>query len=206
MLDNNVELPTLAWLVLSAGKLANEQPYYIFGGLFGIAAIIALILSNDGLRKKLMDFAIELPVIGPWLSEQDSARWSSLSGAMLSAKVELTVALRLAAESGQFTQRKKRALALIQDVQAGITLSESIERANILPGTSLNLINVGEKTGQLAQMLNAVAKLHDESCKRRMKQVLTLIEPIAILIVGILIGIMILGIVLAITASTDIAI
>jgi general secretion pathway protein F len=55
-------------------------------------------------------------------------------------------------------------------------------------------------------MLLAVAALHDSSCKRRMKQVLTLMEPIAILVVGILLGIMVLGIVLAITASTDIAI
>jgi general secretion pathway protein F/type IV pilus assembly protein PilC len=63
---------------------------------------------------------------------------------------------------------------------------------------------VGDKTGQLAKMLSAVAALHDSACKRRMKQVLTLMEPIAILVVGVMIGIMILGIVLAITASTDI--
>ena len=55
-------------------------------------------------------------------------------------------------------------------------------------------------------MLAAVAKLHDASCKRRMKQVLQLVEPLAILVVGALIGVMILGIVQAITASTDLAI
>ena len=54
-------------------------------------------------------------------------------------------------------------------------------------------------------MMQAVAKLHDEACKRKMKQVMTLIEPLAILVVGVLIGIMILGVVLAITASTDMA-
>ena len=69
----------------------------------------------------------------------------------------------------------------------------------------MNLIGVGDKTGQLAEMLTAVAEMHDISCKRRMRQVLQLIEPLAILVVGILIGVMILGIVQAITASTDLA-
>jgi general secretion pathway protein F len=75
-----------------------------------------------------------------------------------------------------------------------------------VPNTSLNLVAVGDKTGQLAEMLKSVAALHDASCKRRMKQVLTLVEPIAILIVGAMLGVIILGVVLAITASTDIAI
>ena len=95
---------------------------------------------------------------------------------------------------------------MIKDVEEGESFSAALKLARLIPATSLNLVAVGDKTGQLAQMLAAVAELHDASCKRRMKQVLQLIEPIAILIVGVLIGIMILGIVQAITASTDLVI
>lgn len=206
MLNNDKELPTLAWLVLSAGKIANDHPVLVLGGFFGVLLIIVVTFANKRVRHILLNSALNIPIIGPWLAEQDSARWASLCGAMLTARVELTTALKLAANSGQFTARKQRGLNLISDVQSGVSLTESVERANLLPLTSLNLLSVGEKTGQLSKMFVAVAKLHDESCKRRMKQVLTLIEPIAILIVGVIIGIMILGIVLAITASTDIAI
>lgn len=205
MLNNGSELPTLAWLVLSAGKVANDHPVLVLGGFFGVLLLIGVTFANKHVRHALLNYALNIPIIGPWLAEQDSARWASLCGAMLTAKVELTTALKLAASSGEFTVRKQRGLNLINDVQSGVSLTDSIERANLLPLTSLNLLSVGEKTGQLSKMFVAVAKLHDESCKRRMKQVLTLIEPIAILIVGVLIGIMILGIVLAITASTDIA-
>ncbi len=206
MLNNDTELPMLAYLVLSAGKLANDQPVFVIGGIVAVVFMIVLTLSNKSVRLKLLNSALNLPVVGPWLAEQDAARWASLCGAMLTARVELTTALKLAANSGPFVVRRQRANNLINDVQSGVALTECIERANLLPGTSLNLVAVGEKTGQLAKMFMAIAKLHDEACKRRMKQVLTLIEPIAILIVGVLIGIMILGIVLAITASTDIAI
>ncbi|APD87576.1 secretion system protein [Alteromonas sp. Mex14] len=206
MLDDNNTLPTLAWAVLSAGKIANDNPLLIFGSIIGFVLFVVVALSNKALRLKLMNIAINMPVLGSWLAEQDSARWASLCGAMLSARVSLLTALKLAAESSSFTSRRDKALNIIPDVQAGVSLSEALARASLLPNTSLNLVAVGDKTGQLAQMLQAVANLHDTASKRKMKQVMTLVEPIAILIVGVLIGIMILGIVLAITASTDITI
>lgn len=206
MLDSNTELPTLAWVVLSAGQFANDHPIMIAGSLAAFVISVAVILSNPRVRKYITNLSLSVPVIGPWLEEQDAAKWASLSSAMLSARVSLINTLTLAAQSSMFDARKHKAKALINDVQSGMTLTESLERAQLLPASSLNLIAVGDKTGQLATMLGAVAKLHDEACKRRMKQVLTLVEPVAILIVGVMIGIMILGIVLAITASTDIAI
>ena len=205
LLNGDTELPTLAYLVLSAGAFANENPYLLFGGAFAALPFAVMFFTNRAVRTKLANVAIEMPLIGSWLAEQDAARWASLCGAMLGARVGLLNALTLAAQSSIFTRRKQRALKMVDDIQSGISMPDAIERAGTLPGTSLNLITVGDKTGKLADMMQAVAKLHDEACKRKMKQVMTLIEPLAILIVGVLIGIMILGVVLAITASTDMA-
>lgn len=205
LLNGDTELPTLAYLVLSAGKFANDNPYLLFGGAAGILIFTIMFFTNRSVRTKLANIAIEMPLLGPWLSEQDAARWASLCGAMLSARVGLLNALTLAAQSSIFIRRKQRALKMVDDIQSGVSMPDAIARAGTLPGTSLNLITVGDKTGKLAEMMQAVAKLHDEACKRKMKQVMTLIEPLAILVVGVLIGIMILGVVLAITASTDMA-
>ena len=133
------------------------------------------------------------------------ARWASLSSAMLTARVDLLKALSLAAESCQYERRRDRAMQMIRDIEEGESFSDALKRARLISATSLNLVLVGDKTGQLAQMLAAVAELHDTACKRRMKQVLQLIEPIAIVVVGVFIGVMILGIVQAITSSTDLA-
>lgn len=206
LLDSDVTLPTLAYAVLSAGKFANDNPYLLFGGASVSILLIGTFFTNRKIRMKLANIAIDMPLIGPWLVEQDAARWASLCGAMLTARVSLLNALTLAAQSSVFISRKKSALRIVEDIQSGLSMPQAIERAGTLPNTSLNLIAVGDKTGKLAEMMQAIAKLHDEACKRRMKQVMTLIEPLAILIVGVLIGVMILGVVLAITASTDMAI
>jgi general secretion pathway protein F len=206
LLDGNKELPALAYGVLTAGQYANDSPYIVLAVILGVVLFLVSVFTNATIKRRMMDLALELPVIGPWLSELDAARWASLCSAMLLSRVNLVVALKLAAQSCAYTHRKSRALSMVADVESGVTFTEALERSRLVPSTSLNLVSVGDKTGQLAEMLKAVAKLHDASCKRRMKQVLTLVEPIAILIVGVLIGVIILGIVLAITASTDIAI
>ncbi|MFC4700066.1 type II secretion system F family protein [Glaciecola siphonariae] len=206
LLDNGNDLPALAYFVLSTGKLVNDSPLLVLGTLIGCVFFIVLVFANPNVRTWLLDKALHLPVVGPWLNEQDAAKWASLTASMLIAKVNLSAALLLSANSSGFTQRRARAQLMVKDIEDGMTFHEAMTRANLLPPTSLNLIAVGDKTGQLAEMLSAVANLHDQSYKRKMKQVLTLMEPIAILVVGIMLGIMILGIVMAITASTDIPI
>lgn len=206
LLDGEKELPGLAYFVLTMGQYANDAPYTILAFMAGLTLFIIAMFLNPSVQRWSKDFALELPVVGPWLSEQDAARWASLCSAMLLAKVNLISVLKLSAESCDYTKRRKQANAMIVDIEAGVTFTEALERSRLVPNTSLNLVAVGDKTGQLAEMLKSVANLHDASCKRRMKQVLTLMEPIAILVVGSIIGVMILGVVLAITASTDIAI
>ena len=205
LLESNQELPVLAKVVLGSGRFVNEFPWVLVGLVILLVGGTITLLANAAIRNFLINVAIEMPIIGPWLSEQDSARWASLCAAMLSAKVSLLIALKMAAESCEYTRRRQRARQMIQDIEQGESFSEAVKRARLIPATSQNLVAVGDQTGQLAAMLSAVAELHDLSCKRRMKRVLQLIEPLAILIVGIFIGVMILGIVQAITASTDIA-
>ncbi|GLR70875.1 type II secretion system F family protein [Agaribacter marinus] len=204
MLDGDNPLPWLAYAVLTLGKTVNQHPYVVAGIVISVLTLLLMTFKQASVRMFVLNKVIDVPVIGPWLSEQDAARWAALAAAMLQARVSLVAALELAAEASNFTNRRARAKNMVKAIESGMTFSEALSQARLIPATSMNLINVGDKTGQLGEMLSAVATLHDKSCKRRMKQVLTLMEPIAILIVGVLIGTMIVGIVLAITASTNI--
>ncbi|AEP31202.1 type II secretion system F family protein [Brumicola nitratireducens] len=204
MLDGDKELPLLAYWVLSAGRAVNQSPFIIATVIALLIITVGLILRHPEVRSAVANASLRLPVIGEWLSEQDTARWAALSSAMLQAKVSLIEALTLAAHASDYKLRKQRALNMVNDIESGMAFSEALKKARLIPATSMNLIAVGDKTGQLGNMLKAVAKLHDESCKRRMKKVITLMEPIAILVVGIFIGTMIIGIILAITATTNI--
>lgn len=206
LLNADKELPFLANLVLGSGKAFNDHPFTAIA--FFTITIVGLVatFSKESVRQKLLNVSINLPIIGPWLDEQEVARWSSLSAALLLTRVDLISALSLASESCRYHARKLRARNMIEEIRSGSSFVEAITKAKLVPETSLNLVAVGDKTGQLGKLLQAVAELHDKSCKRKMKRVLTLVEPIAIIIVGILLGFMIMGIVQAISVSTDITI
>ena len=91
-----------------------------------------------------------------------------------------------------------------RDIRAGESLADSLEKADVLTTTGYNLIRSGEKTGKLAPMMKSVARVYDEAARTRMRRVLTLIEPLAILILGGVIGSIIVGVILGITSINEV--
>ena len=84
--------------------------------------------------------------------------------------------------------------------------SDALEDHDALTATGYNLVRVGERSGKLASMLDSLARLYEEAGRNRMKRVLILLEPIAILVIGSMIGTIILGVILAITSANDLAV
>ena len=91
------------------------------------------------------------------------------------------------------------------DVKSGAALSEALEKHRALTPAGYNLIRVGEESGELAQMMGALANLYQENSARRMKRVLALVEPLAIVLIGGVLGTIMVGIILAITSVNELA-
>jgi general secretion pathway protein F len=125
--------------------------------------------------------------------------------AMLTSRVDLMDALGLALRGVRISRRKEALEQATSDVRGGAPLSAALEKRGALMPTGYNLLRVGEQSGQLAQMLRVLATLYEEDSARRMKRLLTLIEPVAILLIGGFLGVIMIGIILAITSVNDIA-
>ena len=124
---------------------------------------------------------------------------------MLSSRVGMMDALGLAARSVRISRRRLTLEQATSDVRGGTSLSEALEKRRALAPTGYNLLRVGEQSGQLAEMLRALATLCDENGRRRMRRFLTLIEPLAVVLVGGFLGVIMIGIILAITSVNDVA-
>ncbi len=207
MLDKNAtDLPWLATAVLSTGTWFNANWQLLLGGLgLGVLASLAT-LRQPAIRANLTNWLTRLPVIGGWLTETDMASWSYTLSAMLACKVELLAALQLSTASMRIPRRRVAMQDVIRQVRAGKSVSSALDETHMLNRTGINLVKVGERTGRTAEMLASLASLYEENSKNRMKKLLTLIEPVAILLIGSMIGVIILGIILAITSVNDMAI
>ncbi len=204
MLERADDLPWLSEVVFGAGVLFNEY-YYLFGlALILLVAGMVSLATNEKFRQRGIDFLVQTPIVGHWIAETDTARWSSVMAALLVSRAELLSALELAAKAVKSTRRRARLELVTRDIKAGESLADSLEKANVLTTTGYNLIRSGEKTGKLPLMMKSVARLYDEGARNRMRRVLALIEPLAILLIGSLIGSIILGVILAITSVNDV--
>ncbi|MFL0796679.1 MAG: type II secretion system F family protein [Cellvibrionaceae bacterium] len=204
LLQDSDSLPALAWFVLTLGKWASEN-FLLF--VFFLASLPLLVVAgfmNPASRVYMLERVETFPLVGEWISNADVSSWAKVLASLVANKVELISALDLASESVRMPIRKKNMTAVKNMVKQGEALSVALQEKKCLTDTAYNLIRVGERSGSLDTMLSALANLYIEQGRQRMKSVLSLIEPVAILVIGALMGVIIIGIMLAITSVNDI--
>lgn len=206
LLDNAKDLPFLAWMVLGVGMWTRANFGLLLVGSAAAVVAVAALARRPGVRSGLLDRAARLPLAGPWLVESDTARWAKVLAALLANRVPLMRGLELAQAGLQIPYRRAGMNEVIRAVRGGSTLADALEDHDALTATGYNLVRVGERTGKLAGMLESLARLYAEAGRNRMKRLLILIEPIAILVIGSMIGTIILGVILAITSANDLAV
>jgi len=205
LLDKADDLPWLASFVLTAGMFFNEYYPLVLLSLAVVGFGAGWLLLRPQVRGYIYNKLVSFPVVGIWLLETELARWASIMAALLSSRVELLTALGMAASGLGIEQKRNSLERVIDGVRNGESFSKSIADNNVLSPAANNLIRAGEKTGSVAAMMQSVANLYDVKCKNRMATVITLIEPLAILFIGALIGVLVLGIILAITSINSVS-
>ena len=205
LLDDENELPLLAEVVLRTGVWFHGNGWLVAAVLAAAAAVILALARRQRVRQRVRDALAALPLFGDWLAELDTAKWASLMSAMLASRVGTMEALGLASRSVAVSRRKAALEQVAGDVRGGASLSAALEKRSALTPTGYNLLRVGEQSGHLAQMLRALASLYEENSQRRMKRLLVLIEPMAVVLIGGILGVIMVGIILAITSVNDIA-
>ncbi|MCY3820091.1 MAG: type II secretion system F family protein [Gammaproteobacteria bacterium] len=200
LLESGSDLPLLASAVLGAGAWFNANAWLLAGTIVAVAAVVAALIRREAVRRGLTDAVARLPLVRGWFSEVDTAKWASVMGAMLASRVELMDALGLASRGVRISRRKEMLDRAADDVRSGVALSAALEKQDALTPTGYNLIRVGEQSGRLAEMMRALAKLYEENSARRMRRLLTFIEPAAVLLIGGFLGTIMIGMILAITS------
>ncbi len=199
------EVPLLAKLVLGTGKIVNDNLLLVSLGAVAVLLFLVYSFANAGMRTRVRDTCGRLPFLGAWLMESDVGRWSAMLATLLDNRVSLLKSLELAQRYVSMTSLRARLMHVTQSVKNGARLAEALQEAGAITQMGFNLVRVGEHTGELPVMLRSLAKLYATSVRNRTKRFLTLLEPLAIIIIGAVIGLIMGGIVLAITSVNNIS-
>ncbi|TEW56737.1 type II secretion system F family protein [Psychromonas sp. RZ22] len=190
----HAELPWSTKLLLSTSSFfVNYWPFML---AFLIAVIIAikLWLSTDKGAYQWDRWKLRIPVVGSVIERSLLARFSRSFAMMLRAGVPLNNALYLIAFAVDNDYLKEKMLAMRTGIEAGDTLLKTATNAGLFTPLVLQMIAVGEETGQVDELLNESADFYEREVDYDLKNMTAKIEPILISIVAVMVLILALGI------------
>ncbi|MDP1724293.1 MAG: type II secretion system F family protein [Alphaproteobacteria bacterium] len=197
------QLPGLARIVMGSGMYLRDNMYLVLGIIAGFIALLVFLFRIPAVQKGTLEISQSIPIFGSWMKDSETGRWATLLAILMRNKIPLMQALELA-KSGLKTPSVQQQMTQVAiSVRAGASLANALRDHTHFAPISINLISVGEKAGNLAEMLQSLSTLYERSSKDRMQKFLALIEPLSIMIVGALIGSIVGGIVVGIQSVTD---
>ncbi|MDO8890545.1 MAG: type II secretion system F family protein [Sulfurimicrobium sp.] len=203
--SNRAQIPDISVWVLTTGLFVKENLLWV--GLGTVAAVLAIvsIVANPVLRTRMLQALSRVPVLGTWLIETEIGRWAAMLSTLLENRVPILKAMELTQQGMRLTAVQQKLQQALREVRSGKKMAEALAGVQMLNVTGLNLIRVGERSGELANMLRTLATLYENAGRERLKRFLILLEPAAILIIGSVIGTIMVAVMLAITSLSNIS-
>jgi type IV pilus assembly protein PilC len=187
--DLGTELPASTQFIITLSDALKGNPFMVLavfaGVIFGIMSAL-----KTAIGKKIFDFvSLRLPVISVMVKEYNTAQITRTLSSLLSSGVGVVESIHIAGDVLQNFYYKKVLLTTIEDVQKGVPLSDSfVKNENLFPMISGAMIQVGEETGQLSDMLRKIAEYYEEEVDTKTKDLSTIIEPLLMVIIGAAVG------------------
>jgi type IV pilus assembly protein PilC len=162
-------------------------PWMTAGTVGGLALLYQWARTASG-RARLDWWCLRLPLIGDVLRKNQVIRMARTLATVLAGGIPLLQALQItssAITNREIAQALVRATARVRE---GASLAASLKQEGFLPSMTLEMIDVGETTGALESMLLDVAEFHEGELDLRLSQLTTWIEPVLLLMMGVLVG------------------
>ncbi|HHD2594439.1 TPA: type II secretion system F family protein [Clostridium perfringens] len=192
--ENNVDLPMSTKMVLETSKVLGKYGIIIF--LILVTAIILLgkyLKSEEG-QYKLSSINLKIPVIKKLTQKIIVSRFTRTMGIVSSSGMSLVTSIEIVASVVGNKIAEKELLKVKEKVLKGEGLGDSIMNIKIFPPMLASMVKIGEEAGSLDSILDKTADFYDDELEREIKTATALIEPIMIVLMGIIIGFLLISI------------
>src|SRR6202035_1994040 len=198
--DLNGELPLLTRVTLGISKLASARTFIVWNWAWVLLAIAAAVAFVRRLNRtpegqiKIDGVKLRLPLLGPVLHRFALSEFSRSLATLLTGGIPLVPAFEIAVSSVGNAQVRAKLVPTIQRVREGKPFHTALEESGVFTDMSIDMVKVGEATGSLDEMLGNVSELLDDQVETRMARLLTLVEPMMLVFMGIIIGLLLVSI------------
>ena len=184
-----VQLPISTRFIIALGNFFSQYLILSFALIIGsVAGIISL--ARASFMEKYVDFIIiRLPIVGNLSKELNTARTTGTMSSLLLSGVSITRAIEITEDVVQNVYYKKILKEAKEEVEKGAPFSKVFEEnPNLFPVMMSEMIQVGEETGKLSDMLLQVASFYEGEIENKTKNLSIVIEPILMVVIGAAVG------------------
>jgi len=191
-------LPGLTLLLLKIGTGAQHYVFYVVPAIALIAFLLYRWSKTEAGADQVDGIRIKLPLFGNIWIKYQVALFSRTLSTLLSGGLPLVPSLETAARSIASKRIAKAVFSSVSHVREGKGLATSLEATRVFPDLSVEMIEVGESTGALPQMLNSVAEFFEEDVQTALTASLALIEPAILIVMGVVVVVILIALYLPI--------
>lgn len=187
--DLGTDLPATTQVIITMSRLFEEHAVLVI--LSMILSVVGLITLGKTKRgSRVFDYvALHMPLISTMVKEYNTAQTTRTLSSLLSSGVGVVQAITITEEVIQNSYYKAVLMQSKDDVQKGIVLSENfVKHEKLYPALASEMIQVGEETGQLSEMLQRTALFYEGEVNQKTKDLSTVIEPFLMVFIGAAVG------------------
>lgn len=193
--DMNIEIPMITRMILALGQWSNQYGLYLFAGFAAAVPLVLAVLRNPGKRQRFDAALLHLPKAGVLLAQAETARVCRTLGTLLQNGVGLLAALKIVERVSRNHAIAAQLNAAHEQVKSGKRLSEALDAPRLLPDLALEMIEVGELSGELDSLLIKVAEIFDAETRHGLARFMAAFTPVltvvmAVLVMGIMLAVM----------------
>jgi len=191
--DMGGQLPALTQMVINISHWIRD-----YGGWIVLALVVFIVLFFQLRKVKKFRYLtdmllLKLPIFGELVLKSSVASFARTLSSMIASGINILQALKISAETANNEVIKSAIEDVRNQVEKGISLSQALTRHQIFPPMLINMVAIGEQAGNLDEMLTKVADFYEEEVDRTVDGLTSLIEPLMIVFIGSIIGVIIIA-------------
>ncbi len=195
-LGQNLPVPTL--ILIGISSVVKKFWLLMILLIAGIVIFYKNISTNAGVRYNIDLFKLKIPILGELINKIEVARFSRTLGTLLKNGVPIVEALNVVSETINNFIVKLEIKKSAEYVRKGQSMADSFKEKNIIPLVVTNMIAVGEESGNLERALFKVAQSYERESDAAIKMLMSLLEPMLILVLGAVVGFIVISMLLPI--------
>ncbi len=181
-------LPGFTLLVLGISETIKDHFLYTSIGVAVFVVAFMLFIRTKFGRRAFDKFKLKMPVIGPVVSKVSISRFTRTLGTLVSSGVPILQALTIVKETAGNVIVSNAIGSVHDSVKEGETITAPLEASGVFPPMVISMVDVGEQTGALPEMLLKIADNFDEEVDNAVAAMTSLLEPIMIVFLAVIVG------------------